>query len=57
MISEYYNLIWSIAILVICGMLIYGILLIMYDIGYYVIYKILRPLFSLIKDKIVSIKE
>ena len=52
MITEYYSLIWSIAILVICGMLIYGILLAMYDIGYYVIYKVLHPLFNLIKDNI-----
>lgn len=56
MISEYYSLIWSIIILIMCGALIYGTLLVIYDIGYYVIYKILYPIFSFIKNKIVSTK-
>lgn len=55
MISEYYSLIWSIAILIICGVLIYSAIAIMYDIGYYVIYRILYPIFSFIKNKLLEI--
>jgi hypothetical protein len=55
MISEYYNLIWSIAILIICGVLMYSILVVIHDIGYYVIYKVLYPIYSFVKNKLLEI--
>lgn len=58
MISEYYNLMWSIIMLIMCGVLIYGIILVMYDIGYYIGYhavsKILYPAFSFVRNKITK---